>query len=628
MCGIAALLGFGSVGNATDVVGGMVERLSHRGPDWRRATRVHPEIVLGHARLSIVDLSDAGAQPMSNEDGRVWVVCNGEVYNHRELRATLAARGHLFSSSSDSEVLVHLWEEYGVEMLQYVHGMFAFVLADCRTGDVLVARDRLGKKPIVFAETAQGVALASELPALRGVPGIDWQVDADAAALYLLRNLRHIPDPWTLYRGVRRLPPAHAMLVRAGRITRTWCYWSPDLSQAELSGEELLALFDAAVGTRMVADVEVGALLSGGVDSTAIIDAMRRQGADRIRTYALGRDRDDEELARARAMAQRYDTQHTEVHFDPDRHHDHLELLLRRHGEPIMLLPLGHAYDLFQHVHADGIRVVMTGHGADEVFYGYDGHRRGAMLSNALRWMPPSVRAGSRWLARHLRQGTPLREALTVAGAAPGARKAALYRDEAAGPLSALMPHLRERETVASIDRWLATWRSAMGPAPAFVDEAALIGLMQENAHSVTIAGDLPAMATGVEVRCPFLDATLVSAGLRVPYTAKVGHAMKPRLNKQILKTALEARLPREVLYAPKRGFGYHIQERDILLGPWRARVDAAFSRTDLLGGAVAMPEVRRQWSAFLQGAPVSAQVLAKLYAACVSEDQQMSARI
>lgn len=623
MCGIGAVIGFEASGHdPVALAEGLVACLAHRGPDASRVQVAASGVVLAHARLSIIDLSAAGTQPLGNEDGTVWVVCNGEIYNHEALREELIVRGHRFSSRSDSEVLVHLWEEYGRRMLDRLSGMFAFVLVDARSGDILVARDRLGKKPVVYAATAHGVAIASEIPALRGIPGIDWSTDPEAVALYLLRNLRHIPDPWTMYRGVRRLPPGHAMLIRGGRIVEQWRYWHPVFAPRAMSPDDLLAQFDAAVRARLVADVEIGALLSGGVDSTAIIDSMRRQGATEIRTYALGRDADDEELVRARRMAEKFGTRHTEVWFDADRHHDHLELMLRRHGEPIMLLPLGHAYELFTHIRDDGLRVVMTGHGADEVFYGYDGHRRTATLTNLLRAMPAIAAPLAGTAAGLFRRGTAAREALLVAGAPAGHRKARLYADELVTLLGSVLTGDAARPAAQlDFDGWFGTWFDTGSVPEAYVDEAAILGLFHENAHSVTIAGDLPAMAASVEVRCPFLDAGLVERGLQVPYAQKVGAGLRPTQAKLILKQALAARLPHDVLYAAKRGFGYHIQEKDLLLGAWRTRVDRVFHRPRSLDSLIDMVHVRSLWAQLQHGHGVSAQLVAKLYALCLHHD-------
>src|SRR5579884_871399 len=351
MCGIAALSTGEPFPCLEEIALAMARKQRHRGPDLQ-AAYLAPSgcAALGHARLSIVDLSPLGNQPMTNETGDLWLACNGEIYNHRALRRELEAKGHRFASQSDCEVILHLYEEVGTDLPGRLHGMFAFVLYDAQQDTLFCARDRLGKKPLVYAQTPRGLALASEIPAVRLFPGVDTSPDPVALGLYLLRNLRHIPDPWTFYTGIRRLPPGHAMQISRGQIQKLWRYWHPDFTIQPTSTQALLDAFDQAVALRRVADVEVGALLSGGVDSSAIVQAMTAQGSKGVRTYALGRDKDDEELARARQMAALLGTQHREFIFDASRQHQQLEHLLGLYGEPIMLLPLTYAYELCEHI--------------------------------------------------------------------------------------------------------------------------------------------------------------------------------------------------------------------------------------------------------------------------------------
>ena len=589
---------------------------AHRGPDNQAARLLGGgRAALAHARLSIVDLSPLGNQPMSNEDGSVWVVCNGEIYNYPELRAQLETRGHRFRSNSDTETIVHLYEEYGDALMDHLHGMFAFALYDVRGDRLLCARDRLGKKPLVFAEIPGGVAMASELPVLMQAIG-QRELDATALGMFFLRNVRHVPDPMTIYQGVHRLMPGHAMVVEHGRIARSWRYWRPRFDPQPTTPAQVLAEFDRAVAMRRVADVEVGALLSGGVDSSAIVEAMARLGSGKVRTYAMGQDANDDELVRARRMARLLKTEHREFYFDPDRQHEHFELMLARQGEPIMLLPLGYTYELCRHIRDDGIRVVMTGHGADEIFYGYPGHNATGTLSRLLPFVPAATQPLLRRAASRFAPGSRLREALLVAGSPAGDRKAALYRDEARRTWSTL---LRSPDLVPSVDevmgRWLGTWFEDGAP-DAYVDEASILGLMHENAHSVTIAGDLPAMAASVEARAPFLDQTLVEHAWRIHFDAKIGGRFQRAQNKLILKRALADRLPADVLYAPKKGFGYHIQEADVLRGPWRERVRRAFCEGNDLNGLLDMDQARAIERAFYDGNGAPAILVAKLYAA------------
>lgn len=616
MCGIAALSCVHPTADLQHRLAQMMAVIRHRGPDGEgmlvdEAGRTG----LAHTRLSIVDLSLRGRQPLLNEDGNLAVVCNGEIYNHRELRRDLESKGHRFRSDSDSEVIVHLYEEMGERCVEPLRGMFAFVVFDKAADTLFCARDRIGKKPLVYAETADGVGVASEIPALLGLHGVDLAIDAEAVALYLLRNLRHIPDPWTLYRGIRRLPPAHTMTIRGGRIQHVRPYWHPCRRVSPVTAEAFLDVFDRAVGLRRMADVEVGALLSGGVDSTAIIESLGRQGVKGVRTYAFGLDPGDEELARARRAATLLGTRHREIYFDPERQHDDFDALLRVHGEPIMALPLTHAYSLCREIKADGLKVVLAGHGADEIFFGYPGFNRMALLSDVLGMVPARFARGMAGAVAGRIPPGPVREALLVASARPGRRKAALYGDEA----TRVWPMLMGRERAAGlvdgvVARWIEPW-FADGPPAAYVDEAAYLGLMQENSHAVTIAGDLPAMAHGIEVRCPFLDHELVEMALRIPYHRKVVGIRDRGLNKLFLKRALEGRLPRDILYAPKRGFGYFVQEETVLRGPWKTRVDAAFAQFDDLGGVLDAAAARSLKAAFDARGGVPAALIAKLYA-------------
>jgi asparagine synthase (glutamine-hydrolysing) len=623
MCGIGAIFTREPCEETESLVAAMMQQQRHRGPDLQ-AVQVSPNgcAALGHARLSIVDLSPLGNQPLANETEDIWLVCNGEIYNHHDLRPMLEAKGHRFRSHSDCETILHLYEEYGDDLMEHLHGMFAFVLYDVKRNRMLVARDRLGKKPVVYAQTAQGVALASEIPAVRLFPGVDDEIDPIALALYLLRNLRHIPDPWTFYRGIRRLLPGHAMTIEQGRIGRVWRYWKPDFKVTRVTPEEVLAAFDKAVALRRVADVEVGALLSGGVDSSGIVQAMVAQGSKNVRTYALGRDENDEELHRARRMAELLGTRHKEFTFDPKRQHLQMEMLLRQYGEPIMLLPLTFAYELCEHIRDDGLRVVMTGHGADEIFYGYSGNNNTALFTQMmplLSFLPKGL-LGS--LHQKFAPGSKLREGLLVAASPVGQRKAALYKEEAKHLWSELLcvPNL-ERQVEETIAEWLGVWFENETPRD-YIDEANVIGLMHENAHSVTIAGDLPAMAASVEARCPFLDQELVQLAWRTHYKQKVPSVRDSSQNKWVLKKALEGRVPHDLLYAPKRGFGYHIQEDEVLRGPWKSHVDTAFAEMGQLGGVLNVSYVRELKARYDARAGVPAILIAKLYAASLFQTQ------
>lgn len=613
MCGIAGLSLNTPNSDLKSILDAMSRSLVHRGPDADGLiVNDKGSAGLAHRRLSIVDVTDHARQPFVNEDGTLAMVCNGEIYNAPELRERLLANGHTFTSNSDNEVVLHLFEDMGEGACHVLKGMFAFAILDLRSGDVFCARDPLGKKPLYYAETELGVALASEIPALRKVPWVDQSLDPQAIGLYLLRNLRHVPDPWTIYKGVRTLPPGHKMRVSRGHVVQMERFWKPKIKPQDVRPDEVLQTFDAAVKRRTMADVEIGALLSGGVDSTAIVDSLKRQGFENIRTYAFGLDANDAELERARLAAGLLGTRHREVHFDADRQHDLFDDLLRHHGQPIMALPLTHAMMLFDAIHKDGLKVVMSGHGADEVFYGYDGAANLVSFSNFDDAMPKALsRAVARILSPFMTSGS-LGQALRVLKRKPGARKAGLYQDEAEQLWGGLF---QTRIDPRCIQSWVKPWFTGDDNL-SYIDEAAFLGLVQENAHAITIAGDLPAMARSIEVRCPFLDVDLVGAALNIPYAQKVKRTSDFSGGKLILKQALEGRLPQDILYAPKRGFGYFVQEEDVLRGPWKERVDDAFADFDDCGGLFDVLRVRDLKSRFDQNdAGVPASLIAKLYA-------------
>lgn len=598
-----------------NIISKMLKAQSHRGPDATLHFKDDTgQTWLGHNRLSIIDLSEHGNQPMSNEDGTLWLVANGEIYNFKAIRAELEERGHKFRSESDCEVILHLYEDEGYGLLDKLHGMFAFVLFNTRTGELFCARDRAGKKPLVYGSTGEGVVIASEIPAALHMPGLDRTPDSLALALYFLRNLRHIPDPFTFYRGLRRLEAGHAMVVSQGEVRRIWRYWRPNFEKRRVTLSEVRDAVDKAVGLRLIADTEVAAMLSGGVDSTAIVNTMIAQGARGVRTYALGLDADDEELVRARRAAAALGTNHREFYFDPDRQHELMLDLLKIYGEPIALLPLVHSYELCKHIQDDGIKVVLSGHGADELFYGYTGFVRLAILTRILEICPRGLARLAGRAATNFRPGAA-REGLLVASADPGQRKAALYLDEA----DRLWPELlisgqNKEEWREALRNWLGTWVSEAPPSE-YIDEAAILGLMHENAHSVTIAADLSGMAASVEMRCPFLDQDLVQLAWNIPYGAKVGSLADATRLKLILKQAVADRVPHDLLYAPKRGFGYNINETNVLAGPWKAHVDSALADlgdAGLLNGET----LRRLKSEFDQSPnPQNAMLVSKCYA-------------
>src|SRR5215831_12799201 len=328
MCGIAGWLG--SVVDGEVAAGRMVQALRRRGPD-AHGIQSWPEATLVHTRLSIIDLSPAGAQPMANEDGTVWVTFNGEIYNFQELRELLVSAGHRFRSRTDTEVIVHGYEEWGDGVVERLDGMFAFGVWDAPRRRLLLARDRTGKKPLYYGYDGDAFRFGSEIKALfaAGTP-----IEIDPAGLASLLAYGYTAPPGTLYRGVAQLPPASRLVVEPDRRPHVTRYWTldfderpPALSEAE-AAERLRVLLTRAVERRLVADVPVGAFLSGGIDSTIVVGLMAKLGR-RVRTFSIGFAGDPryDETHYARMAAQKFGTEHTEFVIEP-QHFDLVERLV------------------------------------------------------------------------------------------------------------------------------------------------------------------------------------------------------------------------------------------------------------------------------------------------------------
>ncbi len=604
MCGIGGIvLKPGLELNLQPLLDRVIKIQHHRGPDargmWLNSTST---VGLCHNRLAILDLSPAGAQPMQSSDGRYLITYNGEIYNYQELRTHLESRGALFRSGSDTEVLIEAYRAWGDGMLLRLRGMFAFAIFDTLSNSLFCARDRVGKKPFVYAATPHGFMFASEIPAVRAMPGVDLAIDQSALAAMLLHNLRHIPDPYTAYKGIQRLRAGHAMIVMNGVVERVWRYWEPQPSAESITTENLRSILEDSVRLRMRADVPVGALLSGGVDSSAIVGMMRQYTEAPIHTYALGFDPQDEDLRRARIMAKRLGTAHKEYYFDPDEQWINFHNLLKIYGEPIMLLPLLHTYSLCRAISGDGVKVVMSGNGADELFYGYTGHIRTLKIS---RWLDRI--AFLRPLLSPLAGGRFAWVATTA-----GKRKASYYRALAENEWAQILTEDVKQNLANRAADEMEYWGD-LCPSKQFIDESNFVGLMVENTHSVTIAGDLPAMAASVEMRSPFLDQEVVSFALATPVERKIPHLNNPSWLKAILRESVSDLMPAELLAAPKRGFGMGIQEAMVFNGPWKKYADELFA-SPLDGEGLFEPRMlRKSWASFRMGKE-SPSKIAKLF--------------
>jgi asparagine synthase (glutamine-hydrolysing) len=571
MCGIAGILAF-TDGFAVDeaTVRRMTDTLRHRGPD-DAGTLVRPagRIALGHRRLSIIDLSQAGHQPMPNEDGTVWITYNGEVYNHAALRVELEAAGHRYRSRTDTETILHLYEEYGPECLGRLHGMFALAIWDARRGSLLLARDRLGVKPLYYAQLPHGFVFGSEVKAILEHPAVPCDLDEDAFGDYL--TFGFTPPPATMFRGIGKLAPGERMTVSAtGQIHRQ-VWWDPmpsaELSSAvaEMSEAEMVAevrrLLRDSVAKRMMSDVPFGVFLSGGLDSSTNVALMAELTDVPVRTYSTAPSgfRRYDELSYARLVARHFGTDHHEVLVDERAMRGFMPELVFHQDEPLSDWTAIPQHFVSRLARDTGTIVVQVGEGADELFHGYKGyvdHRR--IVVPFQRLVPRSIRRSVGTLAVHAtaRVGRAVGhgEALYDAGhsAIPYWGGALCFR----GPLKERLMRHEHADALRTAERiWDEGGRHR--------EDADLFQLMtylelrQRLSELLLMRMDRIAMASSVEGREPFLDHELVEFAMALPPRMK----HRDGQGKHVLREAMRDVLPPAVLARPKQGFGSPMEE-------------------------------------------------------------------
>jgi asparagine synthase (glutamine-hydrolysing) len=555
MCGIA-----GYVGPLRPGLGErMAATLAHRGPDDAGEHVLDDgagrAAVLAHRRLSIIDLA-GGHQPQTNEDGSVHVVFNGAIYNFRELRRDLEARGHRFANRSDTEVLPHLYEEHGLGMLEHLRGMFAFALWDERRRRLVLARDRLGVKPLYYAEPAGEAELAfgSELKALLRVPGLAAELDPEALDAYLA--FLYVPYPRTIFRGIRKLPPAHVLVHEDGESTLRR-YWSFEPEPAEADEERVWELLEEAVGMRLVADVPVGSFLSGGIDSTAIVAAASAAGGrpDTF-TVVFPDERRYDERADARVVADAFGTRHHELAAGA-RLGDLLPEVVRSFDEPFGNPTALLSYELSR-LTRQHVKVALSGDGADELFAGYP-RFRGLAAAATYRRVPRQVRAIAAAGARALPESTQGRHTLRRAREFALAPLESLddayvswvtYFDPAART-SLVAADVRERLRESPPAEQFLTELFERAPRDDLVNRVSSVELQSFLPCNVLEYGDRMSMAHGLEVRAPFTDHRLVEYVGGLPGTEK----LRRGTSKAILRRALTGRVPQRPLAKRKLGF-------------------------------------------------------------------------
>jgi len=530
-----------------DVLDRMTDAMTHRGPN-DRGTHLEPGVALGVRRLSIVDV-EGGHQPVCNEDGTVWAVQNGELYNHEDVRRELLG-GHRFDSRCDTEILPHLYEEVGPAFAEHVRGKFGMAVWDRRERRLVLARDRLGVKPLYYAEAGDRVVFASELKSLLASGIVETDLDYEAIDAYM--TFGFVPGPLTPLARVRKLMPGERLVVdpRGLRLERYWTYPAPEpdleASEDELA-EELIARLDEAVRLRLMSDVPLGAMLSGGLDSSLIVALMAKHMSEPVKTFSIGFTEDrDNELADARFVADLFGTEHHELELSYTQQQVDLADLVWAMDEPVAdLSSLG--FLAISELAARHVTVALSGQGADELFGGYTKHKAASLVAAWRRLPAPARSLGGGALARSplrsrrsvrtLLAADPVDRLLAMSGRVDDDLRADLYR----GPL-ATSDGLAGRRAVAPLAQGIAD-----EPLAATLHIDGQLALVDQMLHYF----DRTSMMCSLEVRVPFLDHELVEFSARVPDSLKVRRLQ----TKYLLKRAADGVLPERVIHKRKLGF-------------------------------------------------------------------------
>lgn len=558
MCGISGFLSHDPRRPSDEpAVRRMNDAIRHRGPDADGVLADGP-CVLGHRRLSIIDLSPEGRQPLPNEDGSVAVAVNGEIYNFQEIRDDLIAKGHSFRSRSDSEVVVHLYEELGEACVARLHGMFALALWDSRRKKLILARDRAGKKPLFYRRLRHGVAFASEVHAL-ATSFPEQPAEADLAVLDEYLTLSYVPSPRAAFKDTFKLPAAHFAVLEPGQPIRLERYWTRPVGpmraeSTEVLADELLALLRGAVRRRMVADVPLGAFLSGGIDSSTIV-ALMAEASDRpVKTFSIGfAEADYSEVEFARMVARRFGTDHQELEVRADMV-SVLPQIVRHHGEPFADSSAVATWYLSQ-MTREHVTVSLSGDAGDENFGGYRRYNT-ARIGHLYDRLPRALKRPGQeafaavgrvlfpYLGRYaarMSEGEAARY-LVLVGQFVGAERDGLYAER--------MRAVRADESQRRFEEILAA-SAAREPIGRVTD----LDWHTYMIDDINVKVDIAAMAHALEVRCPFLDTEVVEFAARLP-----DRQLLDGDSKVVLRAAARRLLPAGVIDRKKMGFGIPLE--------------------------------------------------------------------
>lgn len=566
MCGIAGYLNLNNIPLSSDmhVLARMCNSIEHRGPDESGMKTIGPA-ALGMTRLAIIDLT-TGQQPITNEDGSLWIVFNGEIYNYQELQDKVQANGHKLATKSDTETIIHLYEDYGVECLNYLEGMFAFAIWDSNKQRLFLARDRMGEKPLHWAVFGNQFIFSSELKAILAHPESKKILNEDVIQQYLA--LEYVPAPYSLFKGIHKLLPAHYAIVENGQVI-TKNYWQPEINPIYIAEDEAMAQIDKllhrSIQLRLIADVPLGVFLSGGIDSSLIAAIAASNAAKKLKTFSIGfGDKSFDESTHAYTVAQHIGSEHHCFEFDPRSAYETMNELWQVLDEPIADASIMPTYRLSK-MTKEQVTVALAGEGGDELFGGYPtylAHKYVSLwqslpsvltkniLGPALNKLPVSLNnlsfdykvkrfisaAHQPALDRHFawmgsftqdKQEFLLRETIKSKNLVSTKD---LFRD--CNYERAIMPHFEASKDI--------------------LESVMRLDLSTYLADNLLVKSDRASMAASLEVRLPFLAFPLVEFALKLPSSLKVNNLT----TKYLLRKLAYAYLPSQIVKRPKKGFG------------------------------------------------------------------------
>jgi len=561
MCGIAGIVRNDGKPVDEQLLRRMNEAIRHRGPD-EDGFYVNGSVGLAMRRLAIIDLK-SGQQPIHNQDRSSWIVFNGEIYNYLELREKLEQLGHTFYTNSDTEAIVHAYDQFGTDCPNHLRGMFAFAIWNERTQELFLARDRVGKKPLLYAEVNGQLIFASEFSALLLHPDVSRDIEPEALDYYL--SFMCIPAPLTAYRAIRKLEPGHWLRWRHGNV-ELQRYWQPDFTKKidiseEEAGERTIEILREAVRVRLMSEVPLGAFLSGGIDSSAVVALMSQESTERVKTFSIGFDEQDfSELHHARRVAEHVGAEHHEFIVRPDAI-EVLPLLVDHYGEPYADSSAVPTYYVAKETRKH-VTVALNGDGGDESFAGYERYiamgftekyrrvpsfLRESLIKETVNLIPTSPNGRSR-----VKSAQRMLSVVSLPKVDRYTRWVSVFNEETKRPLYS--DGFRQQTREANATGLLAEWfKRANGIG--ILDAMLLTDQMTYLPNDLLVKVDIATMAVSLEARSPFLDHKVIEFAASLPQNLK----LRRLTSKYLLKKVLRKLLPNENLNRRKMGFGVPI---------------------------------------------------------------------